>query len=557
MPSSHILQFIGGLIFFFFGLFTINQSLQFFAGDRLKGMIARTTESRLRSVITGIVVTFFFQSSSAITVMLAGLSASGLVSLEQAMAVALGAGIGTTFVVMIISVREIVSLGVIIIGIGFLFRVLSSRQIGRIMGEVIFGCGFIFFGLSTLSQSFSVLQTYAVVPQIFQMMGNYPFLSLVGAAVVTTLVQSSSVVLGVLISLAYAGSITFPVAVPLVLGANVGTSFTAVMATWRAATEAKRVAWANLLLRAGAVALIYFFLPYFVEAIHFLNEWIIIHIFYQQDAVHVQIALCHFFTNFLVALVFLPFINVGKKIVCFLFPKNNEVEVFGPKYLDINALMTPSLAFAQARRELVRTGEIVQGMFLDSLKLFQKYDLDLVSDIESRDHKVDTLYKAVKFYLAKLSQASFKEEEVEEELWLITSANELENIGDIIDRHLLRLARKKWNKGVEFSDEGWKEIGELHRATAEMIELALVAISSANEELARKVVHHFSYYNDREDQLKMSHLRRLHHGLKESIETSTIHLETLSLFHQISLSLLNMVHHMLPDQERKVSLSLS
>lgn len=549
MPSSHLTQFIGGLALFFFGLFSMYQSLHGFAGDRLKGIVARTTEGRLKSLVTGLIGTIFLQSSSAVTVMTVGMASSGLLAVENAMAVSLGAGIGTTFVVLLLSVKGIVENGLLILVFGLLLRFVSSKRVIRTAGDVLFSFGLIFFGLTIMSQATSPLKESVWIPQVIQFMQDYPAVNLFIAAVLTALVHSSTAVLGILISMAFAGTITFDMAVPLVLGANVGTSFTAIMASFNSRTEGKRVAWANLLNRVGAVLIIYPFLQPFSELMHQVNHVILKILLHVEVTMAAEIALFHLLFNLLVVIVFLPFIDLGKKGVEWLIPKKmDEDDVFGPRYLDHNALATPTLAFAETTREVVRMGEIVQRMFAESLSLFQKYDLDRVDEIKASDHKVDTLYKAIKFYLAKLSLEKLTEEQSSTSLQLMTAVNELENIGDTIDRHIVRLAHKRLNKGVGFSEEGWKEICDVHRGTAEMLELALAAFAAGNRELAQKMETHFNHFSDFEDELKMSHLMRLNEGIQRSIDTSSIHLELLAIFHRINLSLLTMVKHLLGER---------
>lgn len=550
MPSSHILQFLGGLAFFFFGLYTIHQGLHSFAGDRLKNMVARTTQGPIRSFLTGVVVTFFLSSSSAVNVMTVGLASSGLLTLEAAIAVSLGAGVGTTFLVLLISVKSIVEYGLLLIILGLVLRFLGNRKAVRIAGEILFGFGFVFLGLTVMSQATAPLQSHPWIPEVFRFMEQNPFVNFIIAAAITAVVQSSAVVLGILISLAYAGSITFPVALPLVLGANAGTAFTAILATVKAKTEGKRTAWVNLVIRTGAALLVFPFLALFIKINEILFSFVLTTVLREPITVQAEISLCHLFFNIVVALVFLPLIPIFRRVICFIIPqKKGELEVFGPKYLDKSALSTPSLAFAQVNREMVRMGEIVQGMFRDSLPIFKKYNMDKVDEIESRDHKVDALYRAVKFYLAKLSIGSLTEEEANTGICLMTAVDEIENIGDTISRHVLRLAHKKRNKGIEFSEEGWKEICETHCETTSMIEMALAAMGSGSREVARKLQSHQADYVEREDKLKLSHLMRLHEGRKESIDTSAIHLELLSLFHRIQLSLLTMVSYLLTEEE--------
>ena len=548
MPSSHLLQFIGGLTFFFFGLYTMHRALTGFAGERFRNIIARTTEGRFKSLATGMVVTFFLQSSSAVTVMTVGLASSGLITLEQAMAIGLGAGVGTTFVVLIMSVKTIVSWGLFLIVAGLLLKFLESRKKSQLAGDILFGFGFVFFGMTVMSEATRPLQTYPLIPQIFLFMEQYPFANFAIAALITALVHSSAVVLGILISLAYSGSITFPVAVPLVLGANIGTSFTAVLAAFKAKTEGKRTAWANLLLRLLAVLILAPFFDFAAGFFHQINVLVLDSLLGFSLTVHSEIALSHLVFNLFIVVLFLPLLPVGKRLIERLIPRRGEEEAFGPKYLDKNALATPALAFAQINREILRAGEIVQTMFRESVVLFERYDLDAIDRIESEDHKVDTLYKAVKFYLAKLSIANLNEEEADTSLHAMSAINELENIGDTIDHHILRLAQTKWNKGVDFSPEGWQEITALHGKTADMIGLTLAALGSASEELARRMERHFEDYVDEEDRYKMAHLLRLHQGLKESIHSSSIHLELVALFHRINLSLLTMVRQLLPEK---------
>lgn len=548
MPQSHVLQFIAGLSFFFFGLHTLHMALNFFAGDRLKNLVAKSTQSTSRSFVLGMVVTFFLQSSSAVTVMTVGMASSGLLSLEQAMAVSLGAGIGTTLVVFLISVKVFVQYGILLVTGGFVLHFFWKRKRVQIIGEVIYGLGFIFVGLLTMSQSMAPLMNFPFLPLVFRFMESHPFANFIIAALITGFVHSSGVILGILVSLAYSGSITFPVAIPLVLGANIGTSFTAVMAAWGSKAEGRRVAWSNLLLRFGAVLLIYPFLPQFTEAIHRINLFVFSFIFNADPSVNAEIAISHFYFNVLVAALFLPLIPLGKKIICWLIPKSiDEKEEFGPKYLDKNALATPSLAFAQVGREMMRMAEIVYTMLKESLSLFVDFNLDKQDYIATSDHKVDRLFKAIKFYLSQLSLQNLKEEEAKSLIQLMTVSNELESMGDTIDRHIARLAHKKWNKGVPFSVEGWKEICEMHESTLVMMQLVMAAFSANSAELAVRVKQHQINYGLRESTLKMNHLQRLHQGLQESIETSAIHLELVTLYHQIHVSLLTMVSPLLGD----------
>jgi len=547
---SHLLQFIGGLAFFFYGLYVVHQGLHIFAGDRLKGMIARTTQSRFKSLITGILVTIFFQSSSAVTVMTTGLASSGLITLSQAMAIYLGAGIGTTFVSLLIAIKGIMEYGILILVLGMGLKFFGYRRRSKIIGEVMLGLGLIFFGLNMMSLSTEPLKSYPYIPLIFEFIQNYPVWNFLIATLITVILQSSSTVMGILISLAYAGSMSLPLAFPMILGANVGTCFTAIATSLKSKTEGKRAAWSNLFLRSGAVLILAPFLPQVIQFIEFFNDYFFGKLMGHTVSPPFELALTHFYFNVFAALFFLPLLPLGQKFICWLIPANkNEGEVFGPRYLDSSALESPTLAFAQVSRELLRMGEIVQDMFNDVMDLFSRYDLDLLENIEARDHKVDTLYRSIKFYMARLSFQGMKGSDVNQAMHTISAANELESIGDTIDKHLIRLVHKKWNKGVAFSDEGWQELLEMHKGCAHMMDLTLAAMASSNQEIAQKMRHYQHIYANREGQIKISHLKRLNQGLKESIDTSSIHLEIQAVFFRINLSLLTIINHMVPDTQ--------
>lgn len=546
MPSSLLIQFIGGLAFFFYGIYSMGQSLTTFAGDRLKGIIARSTQSRFTSLITGIATTFFFQSSSAVTVMAVGLASSGLISLAQGMAVSLGAGIGTTFLVLLIAVKIIIRYGLLIFVIGLVLQFLANQRILRVTGEVIKSFGLVFFGLSIMSMAVAPIKDSTLIPQIFSFMQGHPFLNFLIAAAITAMVHSSGAVLGVVISLTFTGNISYEATFPLILGANIGTGFTAILASLKATTDGKRVAWANLLLRLGAALILFLFLSQAIQIFHQLNVWTITHLLGHELTVHSEVAWTHFYFNVFVAFLFLPLLPLGEKLIMKLIPSTyDEKESFGPKYLNMTALSTPSLAFAQVSREMVRMGEIVQQMFKESLILFESYNYDIVDRITSADHQVDLLYKSMKFYLAKLSFKKLDESDAETAIQLMTVINELETIGDTIERHMTRLAHKKLNKGVKFSQEGWEEIKLMHQETLHIIELTLAALSSSSEEIAVKIKTRMKYFLQLEDQYKMNHLMRLNKGLQETIDTSAIHLELLATYRRINVALGTMIRHVL------------
>jgi phosphate:Na+ symporter len=259
-----------------------------------------------------------------------------------------------------------------------------------------------------------------------------------------------------------------------------------------------------------------------------------------------QIANAHTIFNVCLALALLPFSSVLAGVVRrALPPRQGEGERFGPKYLDESALASPPVAFGQATRETLRMADIVQGMLRDTIRAFQGHDPELVQRIEETDDQVDRLDREIKLFLTKLSRAGLSEAQARRELELIAFSTDLEAVGDVIDKNLMELAKKKLKGGLAFSDEGWREIVDFHQKVCENVELAVSAFATRDPELARKLLRHKARLGEIERELNARHIGRLHQGLRESIETSSIHLDLLSNLHRINSHITNVAYPIL------------
>jgi phosphate:Na+ symporter len=394
----------------------------------------------------------------------------------------------------------------------------------------------VFLGIQLTTEATAPLQQNTLLLQVIEAFGEQPVLGIVAGAGLTALVQSSSVTLGLLLSLSFSGLLTMHAALPVLLGANQGNCVMPMVSTVRATVEGKRVAWAYLILRASGVAGGFLLLAPFTT----LVSW-------TAASIPHQIANAHTLFNVLLAFLALPFLPWEIALARWLVPEppagsTDKVHV---QYLDDQALETPSLAYAQATREILRMAEMVQRMLAKAMMVFETNDRDLVDHVSEEDDYVDYLEHHIKLYLTKLSRSALTDEQAARELELIAFTSDLETIGDIVDLDLMHLAKKKIRKGVEFSKEGTGEIRGFHAKVMENFELSIAAFTGGDAELAHKLLRHKVKIAEMAQELTEAHIQRLHQGLRESIDTSSIHLDLLSNLKRINSQLSNIAHPIL------------
>jgi phosphate:Na+ symporter len=529
------IELLGGIAIFIYGLQLANDGLQKRAGDHLRRWLIALTERRLSGLLSGTLLAAILQSSTASVLMLMGFANAGLLSLPQTMSLLLGAGIGTTVVVQVMSFK-VSQAAMLTVVIGFAIISLGKRGRTRAAGRAVLGFGLVFLGIQLATEATSPLQHNMLLLQVIEAFGAQPVLGIVAGAGLTAIVQSSAVTLGLLLSLSFSGLLTLHAALPVILGANLGNCVMPFMTAVQASVEGKRVAWAYLILRtSGVVGGLLLLAPFTT-----LMSW-------TAASLPHQIANAHTLFNVLLAFVALPFLPWGIALARWIVPEppagsTDKVHV---RYLDEGALETPSLAFAQATREILRMAEMVQRMLAQVMVVFETNDRDLVNDISEADDYVDYLEHHIKLYLTKLSRSALTDEQAARELEVIAFTSDLETIGDIVDIDLMHLAKKKLRKGLEFSKEGTQEIRGFHARVMENLELSVAAFTSGDVELARKLLRHKVRIAEMAQDLTEAHIQRLHQGLRESIETSSIHLDLLSNLKRINSQLSNIAHPIL------------
>ncbi|MHB0869586.1 MAG: Na/Pi cotransporter family protein [Chloroflexota bacterium] len=524
-----LFSLFGGVYLLLYGIRLSGDGMQRAAGSRLRQILGTLTQHPVVGLLVGAGITAVLQSSSATTVMLVSLVGAGLMTLRQAIGVILGADVGTTITVQLIAFK-ILDYAILLVGLGLAIMFSFRRSAYRHLGEAILGFGFIFLSMKIMIEGMAPLRQSPLFQQILLNLSDMPLLTVLTSAVLTALVHSSAATIGLAITLALQGLMPLPVGLAIVLGSNLGTCATALVSALGTTPEARRVAIAHTLFKLIGVLATFPFLPLLGGVITMT-----------ADDVPRQIANFHTLFNVALAVGFLPFTGPFANLVTRLVPESKKAgDPMQPRYLDESVLDTPALALGQATRETLRMADLVQEMFRDAMTVFRNNDPALAEELQARDDVVDRLEEHIKHYLTRLTEQGLVPEQSKREVSLLFMIQDLENIGDIVDKNLMELAKKKMANRLEFSTEGAKDIEHLTRLVAENLNLAVAAYATQDADLAQKLLRHKQNIIRIERELKQAHIRRLHEGVKESMDTSAIHLDVLSNLERINSHATNM-----------------
>jgi phosphate:Na+ symporter len=518
-----LVALFGGMALLLYGIRQSGEALQRVAGNRLKTLLTGMSRNRLLAVASGAAMTAIIQSSAATTLMLIGFVSAGLMTFRQTLGIILGADIGTTFTVQLIAFR-VTDYAPVLVGLGFTVNFAASRRTTKDIGQAVLGLGLMFLGLKLILADVGVLQSSALARQIIAAVAENPIMAALCGAAVSALVASSAATIGLALAFSTAGLLPLAGAVPVVLGANVGTCATALMAAAGATAEAKRVAFAHIAFKVLGAALVLPVIGPFTALVAGTTA----------DPAR-QIANAHTLFNVGISLLFLPFTPWAARTIEALVPDDEIGEnPFKTRYLDERSLDQPSLALGQATREALRMADVVQGMLRDVIPALRADNPEIIEAVEQRDDQADFLEREIKLFLARLGREAMGPDLSQREIGLISVIGNLENIGDIIDKNLMELARKRLYQSRRFSDSGWAEIVEFHGLVSKNLERAIAAFAANDRALAQEVLDQRPLMRQREREMRDSHLNRLRSGLAESLETSEIHLDVLTNLKRIS-----------------------
>jgi phosphate:Na+ symporter len=531
------ISLFGGILLLLYGIQLLNDGLQNAAGSRIRSLLRSLTSNRLAAVGGGAFITGLIQSSSATSVMLVGFVSAGLMTFRQTLGVILGADIGATLTVQLIAFH-LYDYALLLIGIGLLFVFFPKRTNLQGIGRGVLGFGFVFLSIKIMTEALTPLQGNDLFRQVFALFSAAPFFGIVFSAGITALIHSSAATMGIALALAQSGLISLHAAVYIILGANIGTCATAYIASLRSPAEARRVAWAHILFKVFGVILLLPFLAVFERLVQLTDA----------DTAR-QIANAHTLFNAIMAVVFLPFIGLFARLIVKLIPERAEEKKFGPLYLDDHVIGTPALALGQASRETLRQSDIVREMLLDSLRTFQSDDQSLISSIKEKDNLIDLLDRQIRLYITRLSTSPLTESQTRRAMTVLETARNLESMGDIIDRNIMPLAMKRITKGMTFTPEGMNEIASFHKRVLINFDMALSAFAGNDRDLADRVLRNKEDLGVLERELVQAHLDRLRKGLRESIETSHVHLDLIANLARIN-SLITHIIYPIAEEKR-------
>jgi phosphate:Na+ symporter len=484
------MSLFGGLALFLFGMEQMADALKAVAGERMKIILARLTTNRFMGAATGAFVTAIIQSSSVTTVLVVGFITAGLMSMAQSIGVIMGANIGTTITAQIVAFK-VTKAALLMVAVGFGMLFFSKQEKIKQYGGILMGLGLVFFGMSVMSDAMKPLRSYEPFLDLMTTMEN-PLIGILVAAAFTGLIQSSSATTGIVIVMATQGFITLQAGIALALGANIGTCVTAMLASIGKPREAVRAAVVHVLFNVFGVLLWVGFIPQLAEFVAWLSPAHPELTGTERLASEAprQIANAHTIFNIANTIIFIGFTTQFARLVEKLVPDKpvEEKIIAEPKYLDEELLETPSLALDRARLEIGHMGDRVKEMLKGIMTAIVNGDRAMLKEIAKIDDEVDILHGHIVTYLGRISQKALTEQQTGTLVKLMSAANDLENIGDIIETDLVYLGNEGIDNQVAISKETRAMLAKLHEVVSTTAELAIDAVMENDEQAAQEVI---------------------------------------------------------------------
>jgi phosphate:Na+ symporter len=523
---KHLLNLLAAIALLVWGTHLVRTGILRVFGANLRQILAQATSNRFTAALAGVGVTALLQSSTATALIVSAFVGQGLVTLAAALAVMLGADVGTSLMAVLLSF-DLSWLSPLFIFVGVvLFVARQSSTLGRV-GRVLIGLGLMLLALKLVAQSAAVLVQSAAVKALLASLTSDLLLEITVGAFLAVIAYSSLAVVLLVATLAASGAVPLDVALGLVLGANLGSGILAVLTTLRSTVETRQVPLGNLIFKALGVLL----------AAPCISLWL------QHSKPYLahlgdtatQVVLFHLAFNVAVALLFICLTGLVARWVQALLPKPDVSIVAGrPQHLDPSALATPSLAISCAAREALHQADVVETMLRGTLTVIKTNDLALAEELRRMDDTVDKLYSTIKYYLTKISREALSEHESRRWTDIISFTINMEQIGDIIERVITDVEDKKIRKGRDFSEAGMAEICELHARLIDNLRLSMSVFLNGNMRDAQRLLEEKARFRDLERTYAATHLNRLSEQTAQSIETSGLHLDLISELKRIN-----------------------
>ena len=517
MGTIVLLDLMGGVALLLWGLHMVQSGVLRAFGADLRRVLSKALGNRFAAFGAGLGLTALLQSSTATGLMTASFATEGMVGLVPALAIMLGANVGTTLIVQVLSFN-VAAIAPVLFVIGLLAFRGGSRTRLKDIGRVSIGLGLTLLSLHILLDTLAPAENAPGARVLLNAITDDPVMCIVIAAVLTWAAHSSVATVLLIMSLAYSHFVTPAGALALVLGANLGSAINPVIESTRRGDPASyRLPVGNLLNRLVGVVLV---APFLHPIAHALQS-------FQPDMAKMTAAF-HMAFNIAMAAIFIGLLDPLAWLLEKVFPARKQAgDAAAPRYLDDGALDTPSLALADAARETLHMGDIVEAMLRQVMTAILTNDRALAGEVSRMDNAVDRLDEAIKLYVTRLTRGSLDERESRRAMEIIAFTINLEHIGDIIDKNLCELAAKKVKRNLQFSDEGAAEIAAFHKRVLDSLRAAFGVFMAADADEARRLLAEKTKVRDAELAAAELHLERLREGRSESLETTSLHLDVL------------------------------
>ncbi len=562
------IEFFGGLALFLYGMVLLSSGLERISGGKLEKTLERLTNTVFKGVLLGALVTAAIQSSSATTVIVVGLVNSKILKLRNAIGVVMGANIGTTITAHILRLSDIESANILLsfletstlaplaCMVGAAFVLLNSRGKKRDIGIVLLGFGILFTGMLTMSGAVKPLAESELFLQAFEMFAEMPALGILTGTIVTAVLQSSSASVGILQALSTTGVISFAMAFPIIMGQNIGTTITPVLASIGASKNAKRSAAVHVIfniLGTFVFLLAFYFIHYVIYPFAFFNDTVTMG----------TIANFHTVFNVCVTLLFIPFVGLLEKAANAIIKVGNDAESSTETTVILDKLLykSPALAIDQSRESILYMAEIAKSNLIDIGKIMVSYDKKVAANMRELEDVADRMQDKTENYLIELSEYELSDNDSRKISKLVHIGGEFERIADHSIEILSSIENVRESK-MNFSKKAQEELKLFTDANLEIVELAIKSLRDIDTDAARRIMPLEAIIDVMEETLREKHLERLKKG-KCSVELAFPFNEILrsiervgDLCSNISESLLSYESDKLVDRhEYKIKLS--
>ena len=483
-----------------FGIRFMSDGLQAAAGEKLRKLLGKLTTNPILAVLTGAIVTAGVQSSSSTTVMVVGLVNAGMMTLPQAIGVIMGANIGTSFTAQLIAL-DLGEFAYPLIGVGALLWLFAERRVPKNIGQCILGFGILFAGLTVMQEAVHPLRDLASFQNLMLVMRDHPLYGVFAGVGMTVVLQSSSGTIGILQGFAHQGIIDLVTALPVLIGDNIGTTVTALIASIGTSLTARRAAVSHTLFNLVGAFIFFATMPFLVGFI--ANT---------SPSAMRQLANAHSIFNVMNMVIQLPFIYLFARMVTYLVPGEVVELKRGPQYISDSLLSAPEVAMQQVRRELVRMMSLAMESLDDAMKGFLENDRQAIKNSFDKESVVNELETEVTRYLVRLSQTSMTTPHSRELNALLNFTNDIERVGDHAE-NIAEMAEEKIDNRLPFSEQAVSDLNRIYGRVVDILTKARSQLDDyQNEAIANCIVEIEEEIDQMEETLRRRHIERLNSG---------------------------------------------